>query len=106
MWPNSQELSADDTWNYFQAFGEIVDFDWLEDGQSDNTEVVRVFFSTSRSVGEALQMRKHNVPREADEKVVCVSVHVKFSDNLCPNDARWCADGVPMVPDGVAIAPW
>ena len=41
QWPCHLELAADDVWDYFSAYGHVVDLDWLED---DSDKGVEAFF--------------------------------------------------------------
>ena len=82
VWPSIQELAADDVSDYFEAFGKIVELDWLEDQGQRNTETIKLKFESSASVGSAMQQPAHNIARECDGKIIAVKVHVKFSDNV------------------------
>jgi hypothetical protein len=82
VWPSIQELAADDVCDYFEAFGKILELDWLDDDWQTNTETIKLKFETAASVGSALRQHAHNIARESDGKIIAVKVHVKFSDNV------------------------
>ena len=79
-----EELSADDVLDYFSSYGQIEEFDWLEDGEKSekSVEEMKLRFAKPASKAEAMRKHKHEIIRESDGKKIQVKVFVKFSDNV------------------------
>ena len=77
----SGNLAADDLWDYFEQFGEVIDGDFLCERKMSRPEIAIITWTNSSSTRPAMRVRKHQVVRSYDQKRIAVDASVQFSDN-------------------------
>eukprot|EP00928_Gymnodinium_smaydae_P046007 TRINITY_DN30612_c0_g1_i1.p1 TRINITY_DN30612_c0_g1~~TRINITY_DN30612_c0_g1_i1.p1 ORF type:complete len:363 (-),score=45.60 TRINITY_DN30612_c0_g1_i1:119-1153(-) len=74
-------LAADDICEYFEKYGTIQDFDFLDEQDFGAADVARIRFTCRASAVDAMRQSRHRIRRVHDGEIIQCIAYVKFSDN-------------------------